>query len=271
MKATQILCTIISCLLIHVPALAVDKPLVLLLAGQSNMVGMGEVTELPAEMKTMPETVSLLVNGRPIRPFPQGSFGPEVSIAMAMAKHFPGRPIVLFKFAVGGTSQLAWAPHYDAERVKRIQFSHDLNAGSLYPKLLAAWKLAFPDGTTKPDAILWMQGESDAILSDVGKEYRKNIEQLIMALRRDLNAPDAPFLIGEINPPKVAASIHYEFPALEQVVAAQRGAAKELPHVFTVPTNGLGKRADEVHYDTQGQLELGKRFASRLTETLPRQ
>ena len=269
MKMTHILSVLVSCLIIHVPALAVEKPLVLLLAGQSNMLGQGQVAELSAEMKVMPEKVSLLVNGRAVTPFPQGSFGPEVGIAKAMAKHFPGRAIVLFKFAVGGTSQLAWSPQYDAERVKRIQFSHDVNAGALYPKLLAAWNLAFPDGTTKPDAILWMQGESDAILDEVGKEYRTHIEQLILALRRDLQAPEAPFLIGEINPPKVAASIQHVFPAVDEVVRAQRAAANELPHVFTLSTNGLGKKPDEVHYDTQGQLELGQRFALRLIEALP--
>jgi hypothetical protein len=123
MKKTHLLSVLVSCLIIHVPALAVEKPLVLLLAGQSNMVGQGQVAELSAEMKVMPEKVSLLVNGRAVTPFPQGNFGPEVGIAKAMAKHFPGRAIVLFKFAVGGTSQLAWSPKYDAERVKRIQFT----------------------------------------------------------------------------------------------------------------------------------------------------
>lgn len=248
-----------------------ERALVFLLAGQSNMGGMGVAAEIPAEMKVMPQNVTLIVNGRNVKGFPQGNFGPEVGIALELGKRLPQRRVVLVKFAVGGTSQLAWSPEYDAERVQRINFSHDVRAGSLYPKMVAEWKQAFPDGTVRPDAILWMQGESDAILSELGHEYRANIERLITHLRQDLQAPEAPFIIGEINPPLIAESIHYKFPAVNEVIAAQRAAAKEMKQVFIVTTGGLGKRPDEVHYNTDGQLELGKRFAQRLLEVLPKQ
>ena len=80
----------------------------------------------------------------------------------ALARAMPGRQIVLFKAAHGGTSQLAWQPELDQARIDRLKLSHDQRVGHAYAQLIAAWKKAFPAGDIKPAALLWMQGESDA-------------------------------------------------------------------------------------------------------------
>jgi hypothetical protein len=45
------------------------------------------------------------------------------------------------------------------------------------------------------------------------------------------------------------------------VRAAQAALPERVPRTAVVYTDGLGKQADSIHYDTAGQLELGKRFA----------
>jgi hypothetical protein len=100
-----------------------------------------------------------------------------------------------------------------------------------------------------------MQGERDARFPEAGREYEQNLEVLIGSLRRDLDAPNLPFLLGRINPPPA----HY--PAVDEVQRAQAAVAQRLEGVVLVSTEGLAKWPDELHYNTAGQLELGRRFA----------
>lgn len=108
-------------------------------------------------------------------------------------------------------------------------------------------------------AVLWMQGERDAGNNDVGREYLANLTQLIAAFRHDLALPDLPFVMGLVNPPAD------RYPAQAAVRAAQRTAAAEIANVYLVDTDDLSKRADRLHYDTPGLLELGRRFAGAVT------
>jgi hypothetical protein len=100
-----------------------------------------------------------------------------------------------------------------------------------------------------------MQGERDARYPEAGRAYEQNLEALIHSLRRDLDAPGLPFLLGRINPPPS----HY--PAVEEVQRAQAAVAQRLDGVALVSTEGLAKHRDELHYNTAGQIELGRRFA----------
>lgn len=52
------------------------------------------------------------------------------------------------------------------------------------------------------------------------------------------------------------------FPHIEQVRTAQKQVAATVPRTSLVPIDGLSRKRDQVHFDTQGQLELGRRFAA---------
>ena len=120
------------------------------------------------------------------QPLATGQIGPEVTLAHALSRASPGRQILLFKAAHGGTSQLVWQPEHDRVRIDRLNLSHDQRAGHAYAQLVAAWKAAFPNGDIKPTALLWMQGESDARVPELAKEYQQNVTNLIASLRREV-------------------------------------------------------------------------------------
>lgn len=244
---------------------AAEPPLVLILSGQSNMAGYGKAAELSAEWRTPPPNVTLIHWGR-TQALAKGSIGPEVTLAHTLARAMPGRQIVLFKAAHGGTSQLAWQPELDQARIDRLKLSHDQRVGHAYAQLIAAWKKAFPDGGVKPAALLWMQGESDARVPELAKDYEQHLTNLIASLRRDLDAPQMKAVIAEINPAKVTPVS--PFPFVDEVRATQRAFPAKDPLTLCISTDGLTKAKDQVHYDTAGQQGLGLRFAEALQKLL---
>lgn len=244
---------------------AAEPPFVLILSGQSNMAGVGKAGELSQEWRTSPANVTLMNWGRP-QPLATGQIGPEVTLAHALARAMPGRQIVLFKAAHGGTSQLVWQPQHDRARIDRLNLGHDQRAGHAYAQLIAAWKKAFPDGGVKPAALLWMQGEADARVPELAKDYQQHLTNLIASLRRDLDAQQMKAVIGEINPAKVTPVS--PFPCVDEVRAAQRAIPAKDPLTVCISTDGLTKVTDQVHYDTAGQQGLGLRFAEALLPLL---
>jgi hypothetical protein len=240
---------------------AAEPPLVLILSGQSNMVGYGQSGQLSPEWRKPPANVTFMNWGR-TQELATGSIGPEVTLAHALARAMPGRQIVLFKAAHGGTSQLAWQPDLDQARIDRLKLSHDQRVGHAYAQLIAAWKKAFPAGEIKPAALLWMQGESDARVPELAKDYPQHLTHLIAALRRDLDSPQMKVVIGEINPAK--GTPVSPFPFVDEVRAAQRAIPAKDSLTVCISTDGLTKAKDQVHYDTAGLQGLGLRFAEAL-------
>jgi hypothetical protein len=244
---------------------AAEPPLVLILSGQSNMAGHGKSGELPEEWRTPPANVMLIHWGR-TQALASGSIGPEVTLAHALARAMPRRQIVLFKAAHGGTSQLVWQQELDQARIDRLKLSHDQRVGHAYAQLIAAWKKTFPDGRVKPAAFLWMQGESDARVPELAKDYAQHLMNLMASLRRDLDAPQMKAIIAEINPAK--ATPVSPFPCVDEIRAAQRAFPAKDPLTLCISTDGLTKAKDQVHYDTAGQNGLGLRFAEALLPML---
>lgn len=234
-----------------------QKAKMFILAGQSNMVGKGATAELPADLKKTPANVKLYHAGRAEPLAAAASFGPEVAFAHELAKAWPERQIIIVKFAVGGTSLLDWAPDWTEQNARRTETA---KAGPLYSKLLEYVKAAAAGRPVEIAAVVWEQGGRDAKFPDVAGEYGKNLRTLVERLRKDLAAPDLPFIYGEVNTPPA------RFPATEDVRKGQQQVAREVPRVKLVPTKGLRTLSDETHYDTQGQLELGKRFARAFLE-----
>ena len=100
-----------------------------------------------------------------------------------------------------------------------------------------------------------MQGERDARFPAAGEQYGANLSVLVDRIREDLDAPDLPFIFGQVNPPPE------RYPASEDVRNAQQAAERLIRAATMVSTEGLAKHDDDLHYNTEGQLELGRRFA----------
>ncbi len=234
------------------------KPLaVFILAGQSNMAGSGQSDELPVEYQTSPSNVRVLGRRGQLEPLmPQGRFGPDVSFSHALAKAWPDRTIVIVKHAVGGTSALAWSPNWSEEQAR---ITGNERNGPLYDRLMARVKPLMEREDVEIVAMLWAQGGRDARFEQAAKEYKENLKKIIEAVRRDVGNPRLPFLLAQTvdAPPRA-------FPYIETVRKAQQEISKEVPGTRLISSDKLAKHRDNIHFNTEGQIELGKRFARAL-------
>jgi hypothetical protein len=223
------------------------KLAVFVLAGQSNMQGAGEAAKLPAALKGAQKDV-LLFNGKPWQPLqPRKRFGPEVTFGKAMAAAL-GRPVGIVKFAVGGSHLVYdWNPKFKEKN-------------NYYGKTLAMVKAAGKSRPIEIVGMLWMQGERDSLFAGAAAKYAANLEALVKSARADYGAPQMPFVLGRVNPP----------PGRYKSVAKVREAQQEisLPKTAWVNCDDLAKRPDNLHYDTKGQMELGRRFAGAMLKLM---
>ncbi|WP_020394779.1 sialate O-acetylesterase [Thiolinea disciformis] len=228
----------IVCLgLISVSAQAAER--IYLLAGQSNMMGKGRTHELPAAYKTTPANVTFYYQGRPRALAKFASFGPEVVFAHEVARAFPHDQHIIIKLAATGSSITQWQP-----------------GKGLYKSLLRQMNFSLPEDHAPVTAILWMQGESDARNAAQANQYAPLLSRFIQALRQDTDSPNSLFILGKVNP-----EVPNAFPMLAKVQASQRLIQQNTPRTLMITTDGLSKLQDQLHYDAQGQMELGRRFA----------
>jgi hypothetical protein len=109
-----------------------------------------------------------------------------------------------------------------------------------------------------------MQGESDAAHTvEIARRYQDNLKQLVDLIRAALRVDDLPVVIGRISDSgrdddgKVWD--HGEIVRSAQAAfVAQDGAA-----AFVITTDQYGY-SDTWHYDSEGYLDLGRRFADAL-------
>ncbi|MGB0849026.1 MAG: sialate O-acetylesterase [Thiolinea sp.] len=234
------------------------REMTFIMAGQSNMAGWTESKyhELPGWLKVKPRHVHFYQYGR-LAEFhhqPGGRIGPEVAFSKFIAAWYPGRRINIVKLAVGGTSIYDWARVWNPRISFRMTESRIRNSlyGLLKRQITNSRVL---DNNKQVTGIIWMQGERDAKFPQAANAYLGNIRSLIYDLRREYRSPQAPFILGRINPPDDHR------PAVETIRRAQVTVSTQVPLTRWVNTDGLSKAADQVHYDTRGQIMLGRRFA----------
>ncbi len=232
------------------------------LAGQSNMVGYrSNLTELPDELREPQSGVwwynqsnDWEILAAPTEPLPSTNwlpngvgFGPEISLGREL-QAIIGEPVALVKYAANGTKLATdWNPD-------------NPEPNSLYNSMLARVESAIavlppPYLTVEIAGFFWMQGEGDATEKTFADNYQANLTNFIAQVRNDFNNPNLPFVIGQISnlPPR--------FPYTSQVQAAQFQVSKTVPYTGIVETTTLSQHSDEVHFDSQGLIDLGYLFA----------
>ena len=231
---------------------------VVLMGGQSNMVGQGRIKDL--EDTKLPRQVKYFNFGRSASlKQPTDTFGPEVGIARVLSQKFPDEHFLLIKYAIGGASLLDWAPNYDTEKAEITGNAH---FGNMYADLIRITDSICSGYNTKLTALLWMQGERDARIPEAGKDYEQNFETFINAFRRDTQMPELPIIYGSVNPPED------RYAAVETVREAQQNINRQMPNTILVNTDELEKWDDDVHYSSSGILQLGRLFGEALTDIL---
>lgn len=171
---------------------------------------------------------------RPSYPI-NNTFGPEVSFAVTLADRLR-MPVGIIKRAIGSRS-------LDAEFVPR--------AGASYPIIIANTKasMALLDCPIL-SGVLGVEGETDS--GDVGSagRYFGNLNELMGALRGDLQYPRLPMIISRVQSWLSGAAY------ISQVRAAQ----ETWSNGACINTDDL-PAADGKHFNAQGLITLGQRFA----------
>ena len=257
-----------------------------LLAGQSNMQGSGRVAELPADVpKTIPH--SFFWNGKEFEPLVLGKtktsntadrFGPEAGFALAMATS--AKPVYLIKYhasgmplhhGINGGNWVGPQPGPNRRNFYPGEKAGDPNAGTLYRAMLSRFRdgighLAGAGKTPLVRGFLWMQGEQDAKHEVAAKSYAASLRRLKIRLGEDLDTA-FPMVYGQVLPHEPALPrFTHRVQAREQMAFADQGSGKpeSISGAFMVPTDGFGLLSDTVHYDTAGQLRLGRAMAEAM-------
>ena len=238
-----------------------EKYYVVLMGGQSNMVGQGELSDIG--VWNIPANITYFnLNRKPdFSPHPT-RFGPEVGVSEMLHREFPDTKFILIKYALGGSSLLDWAPDYDREKAR---ITGHPEFGNMFADFFQKVDSITGNYETEMLALLWMQGERDARVPEAGRDYHKNFSAFINAVRERTASKDLPVIFGMINPDQK------RYTAVETVRQAQRNVAREFENVHVVETSGLEKREDNLHYSSVGQLLLGRKFGNKLIEIMHQQ
>jgi hypothetical protein len=222
-----------------------------LLVGQSNMAGRGKVT--PADREPHPRVLMLDASGAWVPAVDPMHFdkpdavgvGLGRTFALTLAEQNPGITIGLIPCAVGGSPIDAWRPGEFYPPTK----SHP------WDDALRRARQALPAGTLK--GILWHQGESDSN-AKLAPAYAAKLHDLIGRFRRELGAPEVPFILGQLG--RFAGKPWDEWRT--QVDAVHRAVPQKVPHTAYVSAEGLKDKGDLTHFDADSYRELGRRYAA---------
>ncbi len=226
-----------------------------LLVGQSNMAGRAEIQ--PEDKVADPRVLSLDADDDwvpAVDPIhfdkPIAGAGLARSFAFAYLADHPGVTVGLIPCACGGSPISAW---------QTGAFFKDTNSHP-YDDAIRRTKLALTRGTLK--GILWHQGESDSH-PGLADGYHDALVELIARFRRDLNADDVPFILGQLGQFDGAPW------GKETMVvdAATRTVAKEVPLTGFVSSAALTSKPDHLHFNSASVHAFGRRYYAVFART----
>jgi hypothetical protein len=219
-----------------------------LLVGQSNMAGRGTVAE--EDRAPHPRVLMLGKDGRWVPATDPMHFDKPVA-GVGLGKTFgrlaaeanPAVTVGLIPCAVGGSPIDAWKPAVFYEPTMSYPWDDAIRRA----------KQALASGTLR--GILWHQGESDSN-EKLAPAYEAKLHDLIARLRRELGAPDVPFVAGQMG----------RFPGKpwdeprKTVDRAHRDLPSKVPWTAYVSSEGLADNGDQVHFDAASYREFGRRY-----------
>ena len=182
--------------------------------------------------------------------------GPELSFARKVSQKIAA-PIAIIKVAAGGT-------HLGGD------WNPDEPTGfKMYPLALEQIRNALADLDRKGvrhrlEGLMWHQGENDMFDRKYRENYGRNLKNFLASWRRDLNAPELRFYIGELCT-KTIWGMDLR-PRMYAISLGQKQVTDNDPLADYIPTSHVGVEIGggaglHYHYGTLGQLEHGINYA----------
>lgn len=174
-------------------------------------------------------------------------FGIEMGMAMSLRDKFPGEKFFIIKYAKGGSSlftdwNLEKGPHLARFRKTVEEGLKAIEAKGYAPEIRA---------------FTWHQGESDS-KAQRAEQYEEKLKLFLKQMVSDLNSTMA-IAIGQINTGQKLDQTY-----AIQVMKAQENAAASFRKSVLIKSEGLSLKNDQMHFNTEGMIELGKRYGSAL-------
>ncbi|QQL45869.1 hypothetical protein G3M56_004610 [Sulfuriroseicoccus oceanibius] len=117
--------------------------------------------------------------------------------------------------------------------------------------------------------LLWMQGEQDSKRQESAASYAANLKYLRDRVVSDLGLQELPLVFGQVLPYSEAKPRFVARDVIRaQMAAADQGsgAPESIKRARMVSTDGFGLHADTVHYNADGQWQLGVSMACAMQE-----
>ena len=257
--------------------LSEDKINVFILAGQSNMAGAANASNLTKldikDLENAQRNISFVNNGNKSIPLNvttppawkrkkfqlDSCFGPEIFFGIELSKKHPNKKFLFIKRSQGGTSLYGcWNPNWTKEKA---QYIGELNKPKLFYELIndVDRELSKYD---KSDyqimGMLWVQGESDSSQKWgplPSETYADNLTNLIKSSRLKFKSSQMQFMIMQVGSEKIGE-------AMKQV-------SKQLKNVTFIAQNKdissynfLPRLQDNIHYNYFGMKKIGILFSN---------
>ncbi|BCX47900.1 hypothetical protein HAHE_18080 [Haloferula helveola] len=200
-------------------------PGVLVLGGQAKL----KDSKRRGSIRWRPASHPLHLNQR------SAGFGLGLPFAVELRKETPGHSVGLIPCAWGGAPIQSLGPGSPSfqNTVRRARYAERF-------------------GVLR--AVLWHQGETDALDPADSAAHADRLRGLMHAMRGELDQPDLPFLIGDLAEPTRPNIDH------ERVRQGLRAVAEEDRGSRFVEAAGLEK-VDSVHFGRDALIEFGRRYA----------
>jgi len=188
---------------------------------------------------------------------------PAFYFSKTLAEKYPGRSIGIVSNALGASELVSWEP-----------------SGDSYKNTVTLLRAALAQGGTLR-GIIWHQGEQDARDAASMATYLPRLNAMVDSLRGEfgVKAKDCPFIAGELSYEWVAYNnVSFNATVLPAFVSASRNtdyisAAADPQNPQAGGLMGYANPAlgasDMVHFNSESQRELGRRYAEKMFEMQP--
>ncbi len=271
---------------------------VVILAGQSNAVGVGHSAYLPRhfggdELKRFRKgyediTIRYYAHNHENAGFDpvtlgcaelnRDTFGPEVGMADYFTQQAPGRQVVIVKFAVGSTSlHHDWASPEDRYQtaedgtlVRPVGGDFNREAGwcldGLYALLHESLSALEADGYEPTvRGFCWMQGENDAITEEHTVAYPDRFRRMLASFEAEF----APYLTDCVYVDGGISTIWKNYREINEFKQTYAAEGDNRVYIDTIAEgltthNEPDGAPDIYHYDSDSVIKLGRLFAAAI-------
>jgi hypothetical protein len=220
---------------------------IFIMAGQSNMAGRGiveaEDTVADKRILSINKDGQLILAKEPLHFYEPERIGLDcgLSFAKTLITKIPDSvSVLMIPTAIGGSSIRQWLGDSVFRNVK------------LFSNFVEKVTIAKQNGVIK--GILWHQGESDANEKNIPL-HKQRLHALFSKFRAVVGNSELPILMGELG------SFSGNREGFNLINKSFHEYAAEDKNSGVILTGDLKDKGDQLHFNSEGQRTMGKRFA----------